>query len=60
MASRIPEDQIILLRQAFTKIDRNGDGQLTIEELVDGLKDCKEIKIDLSDLKRAIQVIDSN
>lgn len=54
MASRIPEDQIILLRQNFTKIDRNGDGQLTIEELVDGLKDCKEIKIDLSDLKRAM------
>ena len=54
MASRIPEDQIILLRQNFTKIDRNGDGQLTIEELVDGLKDCKEIKIDLSDLKLAM------
>lgn len=54
MASRIPEDQIILLRQNFTKIDKNGDGQLTIEELVDGLKDCKEIKIDLSDLKRAM------
>ena len=60
MASRIPEDQIILLRQSFTKIDKNGDGQLTIEELVEGLKDCKEIKIDLSDLKRAMQVIDSN
>ena len=54
MASRIPEDQIILLRQNFTKIDKNGDGQLTIEELVDGLRDCKEIKIDLSDLKRAM------
>lgn len=60
MASRIPEDQIILLRQSFTKIDKNGDGQLTIDELVEGLKDCKEIKIDLSDLKRAMEVIDSN
>ena len=60
MASRIPEDQIILLRQNFTKIDKNGDGQLTNDELVDGLKDCKEIKIDLSDLKRAMLVIDSN
>jgi hypothetical protein len=26
IASRIPEDQIILLRQVFTKIDINGDG----------------------------------
>lgn len=60
MASRIPEDQIILLRQSFTKIDKNGDGQLTIDELVEGLKDCKEIKINLTDLKRAMQVIDSN
>jgi calcium-dependent protein kinase len=47
IASRIPEDQIILLRQVFTKIDVNGDGQLTIEELITGLKDCPEIKINL-------------
>jgi calcium-dependent protein kinase len=60
MASRIPEDQIISLRLAFTKIDKNGDGQLTIEELVEGLKECPDIKIDLTDLKRAMQVIDSN
>ena len=26
IAARIPEDQIILLRQVFTKIDLNGDG----------------------------------
>ena len=26
IAARIPEDQISLLRQVFTKIDRNGDG----------------------------------
>jgi len=47
MATRIPEDQLTSLRQIFTKIDINGDGQLTIEELVEGLKDCKELKIDL-------------
>lgn len=50
IASRIPEDQIILLRQVFTKIDVNGDGQLTIEELITGLKDCPEIKINLQDI----------
>jgi Ca2+-binding EF-hand superfamily protein len=37
MAGRIPEDQIIALRKAFTKIDVNGDGQLTIEELISGM-----------------------
>lgn len=26
IAARIPEDQITLLRQTFTKIDANGDG----------------------------------
>lgn len=50
IAARIPEDQIILLRQTFTKIDVNGDGQLTIEELIDGLRHCPDIKIDLSDM----------
>ena len=38
----------------------NGDGQLTIEELIDGLKDCPEIKINLSDMKSAMEIIDSN
>lgn len=54
IASRIPEDQIILLRQVFTKIDINGDGQLTIEELINGLKECPDLKIDLKDMKRAM------
>jgi calcium-dependent protein kinase len=44
----------------FTKIDRNGDGQLTIEELTAGLKDIPEIKIDIKDLTKAMEVIDSN
>ena len=26
IASRIPEDQILSLRQAFSKMDKNGDG----------------------------------
>lgn len=60
IAARIPEDQIILLRQTFTKIDVNGDGQLTIEELINGLKGCPEIRIDLNDMQRAMEIIDSN
>ena len=60
MAGRIPEDQIIALRKAFTKIDVNGDGQLTIEELITGMQLCPEIKLDLNDMKRAMLIIDSN
>ena len=38
IASRIPEDQIKALREAFSKFDRNGDGKLTLEELKEGVK----------------------
>ena len=31
IASRIPEDQIKALREAFSKFDSNGDGKLTLE-----------------------------
>lgn len=38
IASRIPEDQIKALREAFSKFDSNGDGKLTLEELKEGVK----------------------
>jgi Ca2+-binding EF-hand superfamily protein len=38
IASRIPEDQIKALREAFSKFDSNGDGKLTLEELNEGVK----------------------
>ena len=37
IASRIPESQITELRGAFTKYDKNGDGQLTHQELKEGI-----------------------
>ena len=45
---------------AFSEMDKNGDGQLTIEELTVGLKDCPEIAIKGEDLENAIDIIDSN
>ena len=48
------------MRNAFTKIDVNGDGQLTIDELSKGLKDIPEINLDPNDLVKAMEVIDSN
>jgi calcium-dependent protein kinase len=41
IASRIPEDQIKALREAFSKFDKNGDGKLTIDELKEGVKQIK-------------------
>lgn len=60
IASRIPEDQIEMLRNVFTKIDKNGDGQLTIEELAAGVKDIPGINLNVDDLVQAMEVIDSN
>ena len=41
IASRIPEDQIKALREAFSKFDKNGDGKLTMEELKEGVTTIK-------------------
>lgn len=60
IASRIPEDQIQYLRNAFSKMDVNGDGQLTIEELKDGLKEIPDIHLTEKDIVDAMKVIDAN
>lgn len=60
IASRIPEDQIMTLRQAFSKMDKNGDGQLTFEELKSGLAEIPEIELSQEDILNAMDIIDSN
>ena len=60
IASRIPESQITELRVAFTKFDVNGDGQLTHQELLEGIQSVPEIKLSLDDIQEAMKVIDSN
>jgi Ca2+-binding EF-hand superfamily protein len=60
IASRIPESQIKDLRAAFTKFDKNGDGQLTHQELKEGIQSVPEIKLDVEDIEKAMTVIDSN
>lgn len=54
IASRIPESQIQDLRAAFTKFDKNGDGQLTHEEIIEGVKQVPNIKLSIADLEKAI------
>ena len=60
IASRIPEDQIQTLRQAFSKMDKNGDGSLTYDELKTGLDEIPEINISQDEMMDAMNVIDSN
>lgn len=60
IASRIPEDQIQTLRVAFSKMDKNGDGSLTFEELKQGMQEINEINLTEAELLDAMNVIDSN
>ena len=60
IASRIPESQITDLRAAFTKIDKNGDGQLSHQELLEGIQSVPEINLSIGDIEKAMKVIDSN
>lgn len=60
IASRIPEDQIQYLRNAFSKMDVNGDGQLTIEELKNGLREIPDILLSEKDINDAMRVLDAN
>lgn len=60
IASRIPEDQIQTLRLAFSKMDKNGDGSLTYEELKNGLQEIDEVSLTDVEILDAMNVIDSN
>jgi calcium-dependent protein kinase len=60
IASRIPEDQITALREAFSKFDKNGDGRLTIEELKEGIKGTLDNMLTEDDIEKTMSVLDSN
>jgi Ca2+-binding EF-hand superfamily protein len=42
LASKIPESQIEKLRDAFIKIDKNGDGTITKDELASGVSSLEK------------------
>lgn len=60
LASRIPEEQIENLRKAFIKIDVNGDGVLSKEELIEGVSKVPDCHIKEEDWDLAIQLMDTN
>jgi calcium-dependent protein kinase len=60
IASRIPEDQITQLREVFTKFDKNGDGKLSIEELKEGINNVPNCQLDVKDIDKILNVMDSN
>lgn len=60
LASRIPEDQIENLRKAFIKIDKNGDGVLSKQELTEGVSSVPGCNIKEEDWDLVIQLMDTN
>jgi len=60
IASRIPEDQITNLREAFSKFDSNGDGRLNLEELKSGIKKVPGIGLKEEDVEKVMAVMDAN
>ncbi len=67
IASRINENDIKelrevreRLRQSFIKFDKNGDGRVSTEELMSGLKLLKSSKIKEIDFEKIMNQLDSN
>lgn len=60
IASRIPEDQIKALREAFSKFDKNGDGKLTVDELKEGVQMIRGCQLTEGDIEMAMSIMDSN
>lgn len=60
IASRIPEDQIKVLRDTFSQFDKNGDGKLTAAELKLGLAKIPGSTMSDEDVEQLMNVMDSN
>ena len=60
IASRIPEDQIKVLRETFSQFDKNGDGKLTSEELKYGIARIPGCTMTPTDVDQLMTVMDSN
>ena len=61
IAQQMPDSEISNLKNIFTAIDKNGDGSLTVAEIMDGIeKSGMRVEQLPFDLKEVIASIDSN
>lgn len=60
LASKIPENQIEALRDAFIKIDANGDGTITKDEMKAGVGQIKNCGLSEEDFGLAMKLMDTN
>jgi calcium-dependent protein kinase len=61
IAQQMPDAEILNLKNVFTGIDKNGDGTLTVEEMVEGLEKSGITTEQLGfDLAEVLKSIDSN
>lgn len=61
IAQQMPDSEIANLKNIFTAIDKNGDGSLTVAEIMDGIeKSGMRVEQLPFDLKEVIASIDSN
>lgn len=56
-AHRLPSDKVAYLRKTYEKMDRNGDGILSAQELCDGLK---ETGVGTEELLESLMAIDTD
>lgn len=38
IAQQMPDEEIAQLKKVFTSMDKNGDGQLTVQEMLEGIQ----------------------
>lgn len=60
IASRINESDVEVLKESFYKFDKNGDGRVSTEELLSGLKQLNNDKLKEEDILNVMKQLDTN
>ncbi|EER09574.1 Calcium-dependent protein kinase, putative [Perkinsus marinus ATCC 50983] len=56
IAQQMPDEEIAQLKKVFTSMDKNGDGQLTVQEMLEGIQKSglKDVPEDLMDIMKQV------